>query len=796
MVITSTVDQIGSRLLFRGYGIRSYTQPVHAGLLGHDTLILLDEAHLAEPFVQTVAAIRREQGRAKKPLHPLRPVSLVRLTATGRAASKPFKLDEDDLNDPRLRKRLTTPKPARLVEESSNTLSDRLRKLLEATRETYGQIDKPAPAVAVVVNRVRTARELASRLQADPIRDCDVKLMTGRCRALDRDRLAKWLTARVGCNRKPSSEDRGLIVVATQALEVGADLDFQGLVTECASLPALRQRFGRLDRLGSFGRARAIIVGGGESSDDPVYGNALVRTWEGLKEMMRRSAKAGIVDFSVGAMEQLLSTIDVDSMAEKAREALQLAPSHVELLCQTSPRPMYDPDVSALLHGFQSQEPEIQVVWRSCIPGPDHAENGKLVTALLSIVPPTSLEALSLPGHVLRAWLAGSSISPELTDVEGTSLDQGEAPLRKNATSRNVWCRRGDSWKPTTIANVRPGDTIVLPDTYGGCDEFGFAPKSTDPVEDLSQLARTELNREWVVVLTPQALKQRLGAERHADVDNAWVAACNLHLSQRATSEELWTVLSEGLGEDATKALRIPTDPKVEPLVARDGGLFALVLRNNEPGLDDLSDEDLSSSGTIPVSLEKHNAGVGKRARELARAVGLHDHVETLGCSGDTHDLGKADPRFQRVLRNGDYQTMRGELLAKGLRRVTSLRGELGERHEAYSVVILKAHPELLESASDSELALYLAGAHHGRGRALMPFRVDDGVCFTVPANGRVVTFEGFPNLGAVDSGWPTLFWRLNARYGPWGLAYLEALLRLADGLQSHYEMRQGATSG
>jgi CRISPR-associated endonuclease/helicase Cas3 len=118
MVVASTVDQFGSRLLFRAYGRGPGMWPVYAGLTGNDSLILLDEAHCAKPFLQTLRAVARYRTWAEEPIaSPFHPVVLS-ATPPPEAADDVFRDESAQSRDPQrlLGKRQLAHKPARLVE--------------------------------------------------------------------------------------------------------------------------------------------------------------------------------------------------------------------------------------------------------------------------------------------------------------------------------------------------------------------------------------------------------------------------------------------------------------------------------------------------------------------------------------------------------------------------------------------------------------------------------------------------------------------------------------------------------
>ena len=94
-IVASTVDQVGSRLLMRGYGTTPRMRSVEAGLVGQDTLFLLDEVHLAGPFLDTLSRLGSlDPVRGIAPRRQVVPMSATFVPTA--ATVHPFRLEEED----------------------------------------------------------------------------------------------------------------------------------------------------------------------------------------------------------------------------------------------------------------------------------------------------------------------------------------------------------------------------------------------------------------------------------------------------------------------------------------------------------------------------------------------------------------------------------------------------------------------------------------------------------------------------------------------------------------------------
>ena len=186
-VVASTVDQVGSRLLFRAYGRGSGAWPVYAALIGNDSLIILDEAHCAQPFLQTLQAVRRYREWAHTPLR--RAFHPVVMSATPPPELRSvFKDTSDERFNPNhpLGKRQLARKPASLKKvgkaKGKRATVELAKSLADAALDL---VDDRPRAIVVFVNRVATARETCKLLQKKE--DIDVVVLTGRMRPVDKD---------------------------------------------------------------------------------------------------------------------------------------------------------------------------------------------------------------------------------------------------------------------------------------------------------------------------------------------------------------------------------------------------------------------------------------------------------------------------------------------------------------------------------------------------------------------------------------------------------------------------------
>ncbi|HEY5705575.1 MAG TPA: type I-U CRISPR-associated helicase/endonuclease Cas3 [Terrimicrobiaceae bacterium] len=497
MIVCSTVDQAGSRLLFRGYGVSPQARPIHAALVAQDSLLIVDEAHISSPFIQTLQWVEKYRRHAPIGSETVKfPFQLIQMTATAPAGTRDdqkITLSPEDHEHQVLKPRLRSAKPARLAvepkakgrnqEERDKHLTNRL---VEEARRIL--IEHQSRSTAIMVNRVATARSVAEKLEKET--KGRVTLLIGRLRPLDREAVTKDIQQRLKTGvAMDALEDGPIIVVSTQCLEVGADLDFDALVTEAASLDALRQRFGRLNRGGRDIAARAVIVLPADqdvpadklddaSPCDQIYGNAIPRTWRWLSSL----AQDEVVDFGINAMtaavDALRATGGEDafaSMLSPTSDAPILLPAYLDCWVQTNPTPAADPNAALFLHGPERDTAEVQVCWRADLP---EVFDETVWTDTVSLCPPTANECLPVPLHVFRNWMGAQGRFADWSgDVEENVVDlEREDRDKIPRVAALIWRGPEKSSRVDNLADIIPGATIVLRAQIGGWQALGHLP--------------------------------------------------------------------------------------------------------------------------------------------------------------------------------------------------------------------------------------------------------------------------------------------------------------------------------
>jgi CRISPR-associated endonuclease/helicase Cas3 len=612
-------------------------------------------------------------------------------------------------------------------------------------------------------------------------------MVCGQTRQADmqrlRERYPKLLT--------PAGDDEVDVIVATQSLEVGVDLDLASVVTELASGSALAQRAGRVNRRGLRERGPVVVVVPAEPLDEkarsgPYAGGEIAAALDWLR--LRSADSAGLAPWAVQA--------DPPPSAERRRMLYQ-RPELADAWhwARTSDDLAAEPELDLWIAESFDDENSVGVVVRDALP-----QDADEAVELLRTLPPRAHEVFPVPLSLARTALPLALASGPAYRLRGEDI--AALPIREIATDEKV-------------ADVRPGDVAVIDANAkvftGGRHGADFSPHVvTDLVKDRGTASdvlhtvpadRREVSLRLDLNSTDQA---PVGGLSLGSLDEATVSTLKglPEMSERerrgVLARFLDAVLAQGDTMCASESRQMVVEArrlmfravKASDVVIQadaDGEVVrVMVVDRRRAGVDENLRQVFSIRAGAKVTLDDHQSAVAGRAAAVAASVGLPDvWAEALRLAGEHHDDGKAHPRFQIRLGRQEGDPVLAKSDPASTVREVSERERLADlprawRHEQRSVLAWLAHANgapLPDGAPDADLVSRLIGTSHGHGRSGFPH----------PA--RVLLDAGddadAPTLAAAwfdHGGWDELIERTNLRYGVWGCAYLEALLRAADG--------------
>lgn len=758
-IIAATPDMYGSRALFRGYGSTKAARPRETALLTMDTVMVLDEAHMNRQLLHTTQRIAELQKREVNLGVPtLQVVETTATPSTGDSESTTLGVDIEALdspNDKELHRRVYShkelvlrpidkwdgkPGNAATVKAAVDAIKDFL-----AHREV-GKGSEVAHTVGCIVNHVRTAISIKEKLTKDKVLGKDeVELLVGRMRPYDLKKLHPDLFTTEG--------DKSVkVVVATQTLEVGIDVDFADLVTELAPASSLAQRFGRVNRLGHRDDSKVVVI-------EPASGDSVKKDAPPYRAVDLSNAYAwlealnGAENPSVNPAA-MVKNPPVQSSPERL---LYQRPEWPDLLefSRTDENPYDEPDLDLWLHDSLEAETAMGgVIVRDNLPSNTSAAMEILKTSYFA---PRDEETFPANLKILKEIL-------DYQDEHGVKprkflYRQGEISLWQDAD-------QGEESSQT----LAPGDVLIL--------DMGSIPFTNQGIA----VTQRELPSK----------KDELKAVPFLDDDELCVA--ELYVYEKCADREERFRKYLGLSPDEVAELLDSQASDGQKVIASELSTEAEGGQEVIAWYADVTDDKKSIEGsdiaqelapTDPVLLDDHQNDVAERTRQLAENLGLApEFSEALELAAKYHDEGKRDLRFQQML-GADLQA---DALAKsGHRSVAEAyrarsRSALprGWRHEQLSALMVAASPEKVGEHRD--LVLRIIGCSHGHGR--FSFAHDAGFLLKEGYLPEGTDYEALKeqatrlfNVGY----WDNLMEQTSRTYGPYATAYLEAVERAAD---------------
>jgi len=781
-VLVGTQDQLLSRALNRGYAMSRFEWPVHFGLLNNDCRWLIDEVQLMGPGLWTTAQL---DWMRRKRFPSLKPCLTTWMSAT---VGTSFLSTTD-----RMREGLGEPSPEQVTFESKlKTVLDGdkgltwwrgARRPVEWWRPTISGAKKQdtattgavAPDIAKAVTEKHTAGTLSLVIcnTVDMAREVSRAmslvehkvLLTSRFQREDRARYEQALL-KFDAKRKAGElpkDDPGLICVSTQVIEAGMDISAHHLWTELAPWPSMLQRLGRLNRKGDDQQACAWVWETPKQS-----GNKKLERIGPYEAADIDRAKTLVTEFAPLSQEKPFAAA-IDELNAKCQkevaEALQPKRSPLPRALDvhglfSTERDVHGgfTDVSAFVRGTDP-DLDVTVFWRDW--------SGD--------TPPRGDD---LDGPLLEPTREGCPVS----------FVRVQKMLESSKSRAWLWDDEADRWERVNYRDICPGMLVMLKRDVGGYDATeGWTGDKKNVLAKVPRAGRGTTLR-----------------------DDAWSEA------------GYWSRL-----EDHLKDARCEAEKMCDALSVNGAPRTAVV---EASGLHDLGKAHPQWQKALPDRSGIPNVPLAKSPRVLATDVvgdasavrkavvklrptvhSLPDEARQRGREGVVRLRWAIDEKL------GEMSSLRS---ISGVRWAGYVQFRPGLRHEAASALAMWRKYRDTDEKPYPALAVYLTATHHGKVRTVLRSTTGEGddvfgvrsepnalvignaqwpLDFSIAKDGAEGRWEG-SEFVLTGHGWTGLVadllgpWRpeekSNAgvvpeseprRLGPFALAYLEALVRIAD---------------
>lgn len=815
-IIVGTVDMIGSRLLFEGYGVSRKMRPFHAGLLGADTLVVLDEAHLVPPFEALLRRIEfgtnefgsRANANDHHELVP--PFRLLSLSATGRAQSTShgstedgsFHLEGEDISDPVVIRRLAARKTLEFVKisDAKDGLAD---ALTEQAWMALAKNDRPLRCLVYCDSReiAEKVKEKLDKLAAPDKKasqaKADTELFVGARRVKEREDAKTWLQSH-GFLAGSGSPAKPAFLIATSAGEVGVDLDADHMVCDLVPWERMVQRLGRVNRRGESDATIAVIHG-----DEPKPKKPNEPTEQERRQIVGFRSRAVFEelpnagdgkDASPGALRELKLRAETDE-ALRGKIAAATTP---EPLRPALTRALVDswsmtslehhtgrPDVAPWLRGWVEDNPQTAILWRKYLPvregiakWPRTPVEKREVADFFEAAPPHQSEKLETETYRVASWFQAraNALLKRKRDAPKESTEGEDTGEAEASTAGAPDTDEPETEQTTPARELGRDDIVAFALSPGG--DYGARYTLGGLAQERKGKSKDEFQDELVgKILVVDArfsgLKDGLldaacgGFPDTADGSTEWSTQAQFRV-RRPTSDDYESRAEDWRFEDEF-VLRYEADgDPAERLVVEH--------------FRDAAQSENGRSISQPQELHRHIGLVEKNVQRIAGNLSLTGiAIEVLTLAARLHDEGKRAMRWQRAFKAPrDAKKYNLSLPLGKTRGPIDLKGLDGYRHEFGSLAIFEPgnnwaqwFPEDVRKRFDAlpaewrDLILHLIAAHHGQARPVIETRsCEDTPPTALAARARDVALR---------------FAQLQNRWGPWGLAWWESLLRAAD---------------